>query len=958
MSDQTMTYEQYNATFKRAIKGRQGRILMQDLTPTAIPVTLVSGSKFKIDFDYICNSPGSQVIINIFKRSRYDFSHVIIPLEFSDKPKHITRYLTCPDIIGITDGIIRIWVEQSYKRTFVFNENVKYVRGIPTIKTIIRTEKPVVINEKIVEGKLRSYPISFLTFVKNEGQFYLERLIKSLINYANELVIVDTGSTDNSFAIYEKYKHHKNLKVYSYPCSENELYKSINKGIEKIKNEWIFVLGGDEALLKEELFKIPDVLDSLKGSKKRIVRVSYLDFIGQDEKRYHTKYPCMSYRIWKNTHGFHVGGGYQCDIHFAYDDGIQTSGIKTKKHMPSAVIHEALDITYHHYARCKPPHILLEKRVKRFHNLYPEASDDKVMSMAKVCPFYTLKLPFKVHTGPRAGVEHLRVGVYTRAPSYLHFAKPIIDTLKKSGNSIKIYYEGELEKIKDIDVLWVEWGDYGWVTEVLKHTRPYKVIVRIHRYEIYRQEAKNVQWNNADILWFVSKYVMKEFQKKFPDVTTKMICIPNAVDTQQIIFRNGDGDPKNIFMYSVTFGGVKDYSLAISLFRKLSKIDNSFHLTIRADPVNTTTTYKRLLQASEGLNVDFITTPVDRTQLALKDDVNQFFDGQGILLSTSKYECFHYSIAEALSAGMQVFVRNWKREGSPEEFWNPYLCNTERDMINSIIQYAKMKPSSRKRIAKANRKYVNDRFHPSIICDKLVNELTKNDDGKPWIGAIMPVYNNTKYLDDAILTLLGQSYNNIIIFAIDDESTDETSKILNKYKDMIVIKRIKHGGPHHAMSEGLKLAKHYNIDYTVMVGSDDVYYPNYLQNMIKLAEKQSAYLVYPNFDVIDETGAVISKYTSQPPNIKTLRKVAYICDHSLTSSKFWNIYGWELRDKQFKAYSIFHVFLTLHKQFFDKVIWINENLWGYRKHDKQIHTNMKNERKGQRKLAWDDIMSR
>lgn len=57
----------------------------------------------------------------------------------------------------------------------------------------------------------------------------------------------------------------------------------------------------------------------------------------------------------------------------------------------------------------------------------------------------------------------------------------------------------------------------------------------------------------------------------------------------------------------------------------------------------------------------------------------------------------------------------------------------------------------------------------------------------PLISVIMPVYNAEKYIDETINSILNQSFKNFEFIIIDDKSTDNSVKIIEKFND----KRIK-----------------------------------------------------------------------------------------------------------------------------------------------------------------------
>ena len=52
----------------------------------------------------------------------------------------------------------------------------------------------------------------------------------------------------------------------------------------------------------------------------------------------------------------------------------------------------------------------------------------------------------------------------------------------------------------------------------------------------------------------------------------------------------------------------------------------------------------------------------------------------------------------------------------------------------------------------------------------------------PKVAIILPVFNTEKYLKECLDSIINQDYKNIIIYAIDDGSTDNSLNILNYYR--------------------------------------------------------------------------------------------------------------------------------------------------------------------------------
>ncbi len=97
--------------------------------------------------------------------------------------------------------------------------------------------------------------VSLITPSLNQAQ-YLESAIQSVLNqdYPNiEHIIIDGGSTDGTLDIIHKYEHH-----WGYWVSEKDTGSSdaINKGWQKAKGEYVWVLNSDDLLVAPNAISI------------------------------------------------------------------------------------------------------------------------------------------------------------------------------------------------------------------------------------------------------------------------------------------------------------------------------------------------------------------------------------------------------------------------------------------------------------------------------------------------------------------------------------------------------------------------------------------------------------------------------------------------------------------------------------------------------------------------------
>jgi len=130
---------------------------------------------------------------------------------------------------------------------------------------------------------------------------------------------------------------------------------------------------------------------------------------------------------------------------------------------------------------------------------------------------------------------------------------------------------------------------------------------------------------------------------------------------------------------------------------------------------------------------------------------------------------------------------------------------------------------------------------------------------KPKVSIIIPVFNGSDFLREAIDSAWAQSYRNIEIIVVNDGSTDDgkTEKIALSYGDRIRYFRKGNGGVATALNLGIREMKG---DYFSWLSHDDQYYPEKIETQINylVALDNKSTILYSDFSCIDENSQIIS----------------------------------------------------------------------------------------------------
>lgn len=113
------------------------------------------------------------------------------------------------------------------------------------------------------------------------------------------------------------------------------------------------------------------------------------------------------------------------------------------------------------------------------------------------------------------------------------------------------------------------------------------------------------------------------------------------------------------------------------------------------------------------------------------------------------------------------------------------------------------------------------------------------ENNQPLVTVITPSYNHAKYIEEAIQSIVNQTYKNIEYFIVDDGSTDGTHELFDelkkKYPNFTFEKNVENRG-HIRFSETVDKSKG---KYICWLSSDDWFLPEKIEKQVELFERLS-----------------------------------------------------------------------------------------------------------------------
>jgi glycosyltransferase involved in cell wall biosynthesis len=141
----------------------------------------------------------------------------------------------------------------------------------------------------------------------------------------------------------------------------------------------------------------------------------------------------------------------------------------------------------------------------------------------------------------------------------------------------------------------------------------------------------------------------------------------------------------------------------------------------------------------------------------------------------------------------------------------------------------------------------------------------------PLVSIVTPSFNQARFLERTILSVLDQGYPNIEYLITDGGSTDGSLEIIRHYSNRLAWwVSEKDAGQTDAINKGFS---HTKGEILAWLNSDDTYEPEAIAHAVEgLQQHPEAGMVYGDANLIDETDQIIGRFPTRQTDYARLRR--------------------------------------------------------------------------------------
>jgi len=242
--------------------------------------------------------------------------------------------------------------------------------------------------------------------------------------------------------------------------------------------------------------------------------------------------------------------------------------------------------------------------------------------------------------------------------------------------------------LEHTDTILCEWclGNAAWYSRNKRADQ--RLVVRMHRMEVYTDHPAGVEIDNVDQVVCVSRHIADEAIERFGWDPEKLRVIPNSVDADRFRLPKKDGA-----RYTLAMVGYvpmrKRLDRALDVLEGLRKQEPRFRLVAIGHSPSEFDWVVRRPEEIEYFRRCFgriEESPILRgavTFVPFSDELPSFFEQTGFVLSTSESEGHQVALAEGAASGAVPVIID--RAGADEQYPNRWVHANAADAITAVL---------------------------------------------------------------------------------------------------------------------------------------------------------------------------------------------------------------------------------------------------------------------------------
>ncbi len=284
--------------------------------------------------------------------------------------------------------------------------------------------------------------ISLCMITKNEEK-YLGQCLESVKDIVDEIIIVDTGSTDKTSEVIQSFaeKFHIDVKFFSFKWVD-DFSAARNECIKHATKDWILMIDADELLDEDGIKTIKELVKDKENDAFLFLQKNYTNdstiagFVNEENKHngriYQGWYGSLIIKLFRNNKGYRFDG----TVHELVEPSI-----KSKKGKIAAA-----NVVLHHYGNADPD------VVKKKRQYYLELCKKKVSQKKDAASYYELGILYKENSDFDNALKSFQKAIEIVPNHHLSlFEMGVVKEQQKNYDAAMKYYKESLKIIENSD---------------------------------------------------------------------------------------------------------------------------------------------------------------------------------------------------------------------------------------------------------------------------------------------------------------------------------------------------------------------------------------------------------------------------------------------------------------------------------------------------------------------------